>query len=278
MMSFASSGDLGHHPDHSSAEDDYEVPSTYNHHHGYTHADGTPLVVSHEGIAVDGHHHVLSHAHSLEVQDTHSTEESQAVVAAAAAVHSNPASSTLTLQPWMIPELQHTGIHRSLEFPSAFTPRSASTNLFVPNSHSHSRVDVTAARPLTLPMKRGYDSYYKPISASSRKSRRTSHNATEQRRRSRIKEKIEELRQLVPNPENGLDRKAAILQRAIDYIKELKARCNAYAAALDPHKFQVSLSENDSSEDVRRRRNVMDMSEVRHEGGSESEEDKHEKE
>ena len=51
------------------------------------------------------------------------------------------------------------------------------------------------------------------------KSRRLSHNATEQRRRTKIREKIDELHDIVPTCDS--DRKAAILQKTVEYIKYL---------------------------------------------------------
>jgi len=79
---------------------------------------------------------------------------------------------------------------------------------------------LPTGRSTTLPTKRSANEVFPPLSPPS-KSRRDSHNATEQRRRNKIREKTEELRRLVPDCDN--DRKAAILQKSVDYIKRLKS-------------------------------------------------------
>eukprot|EP00802_Teleaulax_amphioxeia_P016977 Tamp_17116.p3 GENE.Tamp_17116~~Tamp_17116.p3 ORF type:complete len:160 (-),score=53.23 Tamp_17116:380-859(-) len=59
--------------------------------------------------------------------------------------------------------------------------------------------------------------------------RKESHNATEQKRRQRINEKMKELQQLLPGPDANAD-KATVLNAAIDHIKRLTAETEQLAA------------------------------------------------
>jgi hypothetical protein len=59
--------------------------------------------------------------------------------------------------------------------------------------------------------------------------RKESHNATEQKRRQRINEKMKELQLLLPGPDANAD-KATVLNAAIDHIKRLTAETEQLAA------------------------------------------------
>jgi len=75
--------------------------------------------------------------------------------------------------------------------------------------NNNSSTDGTSSKANQLNAKRG---------------RKDSHNATEQRRRNNIKEKLDELKKLVPNCDN--EKKAAILQKSIEYIHHLEQQLN----------------------------------------------------
>ena len=59
--------------------------------------------------------------------------------------------------------------------------------------------------------------------------RKESHNATEQKRRQRINEKMKELQQLLPGSDPNAD-KATVLNAAIDHIKRLQTESEQLAA------------------------------------------------
>lgn len=286
MMSSASSSDhaLHHLP---VVDDALHVEADASTHH----PPGAEDLHHHEHFSHHQQHHNQQTSPSPTVEHERQSEvpigeESHAVVAAAAAVQGQQQCVTsFAPQPWMIPELQHASLHRSFDFPSAFQRVSNSPNLYVSASTQLRSESFQAAGNVSLPMKRAtFDIYGRFVAAPIHKTRRTSHNATEHRRRKRIKEKIDELKDLVPNPNNGLDRNAAILQRTIDYIKELKARCNAYAAAAAvSHKFQrVALSDPDAEDGMVKSHvtecDVLELDQVhhsiRHDSEDENDEDK----
>eukprot|EP00013_Stygamoeba_regulata_P027667 CAMPEP_0177659126 /NCGR_PEP_ID=MMETSP0447-20121125/17263_1 /TAXON_ID=0 /ORGANISM="Stygamoeba regulata, Strain BSH-02190019" /LENGTH=239 /DNA_ID=CAMNT_0019163949 /DNA_START=222 /DNA_END=941 /DNA_ORIENTATION=- len=133
-------------------------------------------------------------------------------------------------QPWMVQAMST----RDMEFNDNYGSR---VNMFMtatPLGSLTNPLDHTQLANLgRVQVKRNTPSNgYQTLSPPS-KSRRASHNATEQRRRNRIKEKIEEFKDIVPGIVDS-DRKAAILQKSLEYIKRLKSE-NEQLSKLTAH-------------------------------------------
>lgn len=87
-----------------------------------------------------------------------------------------------------------------------------------------------------------------PITVAQTQRRKESHNATEQKRRQKINDKMNELKKLLPNcREHSVD-KATILNEAIDVIRKYLADTEAWQARECELKRmnQELLDENDS--------------------------------